>query len=91
MARNPEIKWRLKPEDFAPFHERQGKILASALRCLNPRGRLVYATCSLEPEENETVIQGYGVQRTHLRLPGREEGDGFFAAVIAAHGQSVTL
>ena len=86
LARNPEIKWRLRPEDLAPFQERQSRILTNALKCLAPDGRLLYATCSLEPEENETVVEGFDVQGIHLRLPGREEGDGFFAAVIAAPG-----
>jgi 16S rRNA (cytosine967-C5)-methyltransferase len=44
---------------------------------------LVYATCSLEREENEEVVEGLLVEETHMRLPGRDPGDGFFAAVIA--------
>lgn len=83
LGRNPEIKWRLKESDLAAFHERQCKILENALACVAPGGRLVYATCSLEPEENENVVEGYRVQETMLRLPGRDAGDGFFAAVIA--------
>ena len=57
LARNPDIKWRLKPEDLADLQSRQIAILRSALRQLAPRGRAVYATCSLEPEENEAVIE----------------------------------
>ncbi|MFB3814462.1 MAG: transcription antitermination factor NusB [Terriglobales bacterium] len=56
LARNPEIKWRLKPADLAGLHARQVGILRGALQHLAPGGRLVYATCSLEPEENEAVI-----------------------------------
>jgi 16S rRNA (cytosine967-C5)-methyltransferase len=82
LARNPEIKWRLKPEDLPTFQTRQRAILKHALELLTPQGRLVYATCSLEPEENETVVEGFAVQTTSLRLPGRDPGDGFFAAVI---------
>jgi 16S rRNA (cytosine967-C5)-methyltransferase len=82
LGRNPEIKWRLKEADLAAFHERQRRILANAMECVTPGGVLVYATCSLEPEENENVVEGWRVERTMLRLPGRDEGDGFFAAVI---------
>jgi 16S rRNA (cytosine967-C5)-methyltransferase len=83
LAPNPEIKWRLKLEDLPEFQDRQRKILAHALDRLAPGGKLVYATCSLEREENEDVVEGLPVIRTHMRLPGRDPGDGFFAAVIA--------
>jgi len=84
LAHNPEIKWRLQPGDLPAFHGRQRQILEQALGALAPGGRLVYATCSLEPEENENVVLGMHVQSTYLRLPGRDPGDGFFAAVIIA-------
>jgi 16S rRNA (cytosine967-C5)-methyltransferase len=57
LARNPEIRWRLKPADLAAAHDRQTKMLARALALLAQGGRLVYATCSLEPEENEDVVR----------------------------------
>lgn len=56
LARNPEIKWRLKPEDLADLQSRQIAILKSALGQLAAGGRLVYSTCSLESEENEAVV-----------------------------------
>ncbi len=56
LARNPEIKWKLKPADLEDLHRRQVEILCAALRYLSPGGRLVYSTCSLEREENELVI-----------------------------------
>ncbi len=56
LARNPEIKWRLEPKDLDDLHQRQARILRAALDRLAPGGRLVYATCSLEPEENEAVV-----------------------------------
>jgi 16S rRNA (cytosine967-C5)-methyltransferase len=84
LGRNPEIKWRLAEADLKAFYERQRKILAHAMACVAPGGKLVYATCSLEPEENENVVAGWRVERTMLRLPGREAGDGFFAALIEA-------
>jgi 16S rRNA (cytosine967-C5)-methyltransferase len=56
LGRNPEIRHRLRPEEFARQAERQRAILASALRAVRPGGRVVYSTCSLEPEENEQVV-----------------------------------
>ena len=56
LARNPEIRWRLEPQDVADAHVRQTAMLRQALALLAPGGRLVYATCSLEPEENEEVV-----------------------------------
>lgn len=57
LARNPEIKWRLKVEDLLDLQSRQIAILKSAFAQLASGGRLVYSTCSLEREENEVVIQ----------------------------------
>ncbi len=56
LGRNPEIRYRLQPEDLPRQAERQRAILRCALRAVRPGGRVVYSTCSLEPEENEQVI-----------------------------------
>jgi 16S rRNA (cytosine967-C5)-methyltransferase len=56
LGRNPEIRHRLRQEDLSRQSERQRAILAAALRAVRPGGRVVYSTCSLEPEENEHVI-----------------------------------
>jgi len=56
LARNPEIKWRLNPEDITRLAELQATMLRNALPALAGGGQLVYATCSLEPEENEGVV-----------------------------------
>ena len=57
LARNPEIKWRLKREDLADLQARQLAILRSAMQRVSPGGRLVYSTCSLEKEENSAVVE----------------------------------
>jgi len=80
LARNPEIKWRLKESDLARFAGRQRAILTHALDHLAPGGRIVYSTCSLEPEENEQIAACLAAAETRVRLPGRDPGDGFFAA-----------
>jgi len=56
LSRHPEIRWRLRPEQLAEFHALQTKLLRTAFAQLAPGGRLVYSTCSIEPEENESVI-----------------------------------
>ncbi|HXP86328.1 MAG TPA: transcription antitermination factor NusB [Bryobacteraceae bacterium] len=88
LARNPEIKWRLRPADIDRLAALQRSILPRALEHLKPAGRLVYSTCSLEPEENKAIAAalppGFKLLSTQLHLPGREAGDGFFAAVIAS-------
>jgi 16S rRNA (cytosine967-C5)-methyltransferase len=56
LARNPEIKWRLQAEHLHQLHAKQLAILRAALQQLAPGGRAVYATCSLEPEENQAVV-----------------------------------
>jgi 16S rRNA (cytosine967-C5)-methyltransferase len=56
LARNPELKSRLQPADLARQSLRQRAILIAALPLLAPGGRLLYSTCSLEPEENEAVV-----------------------------------
>lgn len=56
LAHNPEIKWRLQPQDLADLQERQIAILRAAMRHLADGGRLAYSTCSLEPVENEEVV-----------------------------------
>jgi 16S rRNA (cytosine967-C5)-methyltransferase len=57
LARNPEIKWRLKPEDLDDLHKSQVAILRAALQHLAPGGWTVYSTCSLEHEEDEAVVE----------------------------------
>ena len=57
LARNPEIRLRLQPEEFVRQAVRQKAILSGAAARLAAGGRLVYSTCSLEPEENERVVE----------------------------------
>jgi 16S rRNA (cytosine967-C5)-methyltransferase len=57
--RNPDAKWRSRPEDLAQLVERQQQILHSAARLVRPGGRLVYATCSLLREEDEAQSEAF--------------------------------
>jgi 16S rRNA (cytosine967-C5)-methyltransferase len=89
LARNPEIRHRLRPEEFGRHAARQRAILSGALVRLAPGGRLVYSTCSLEPEENERVVEavaaGSGLRRVSLEpLIARLTLDGILGEDIAA-------
>jgi len=68
LARNPEIRHTIRPEEFARQSERQRAILSTALSLLAPGGRLIYSTCSLEPEENEDVVRSVLSQPQHAAL-----------------------
>jgi 16S rRNA (cytosine967-C5)-methyltransferase len=69
LARNPEIRHQLRVEDMARQAERQCAILSGALHRLAPGGRLVYSTCSLEPEENERVVETVLPEAGVRRIP----------------------
>jgi 16S rRNA (cytosine967-C5)-methyltransferase len=68
LARNPEIRWRLAPADVEELSKLQQAILLHALDALAPGGRLVYATCSLETEENEQVVSSVLGERKDVHL-----------------------
>jgi len=59
LRRNPDVKWRRGPADLARAPGRQQRILAAAALMVKTGGRLVYATCSLEPEENDEVVRAF--------------------------------
>lgn len=89
LSRNPEIKWRLRPADLADLQRRQSRILDNSLNAVAPGGLAVYATCSLEPEENEHVVRaavsrrpGWTARKAISSIPGSDPGDGFQAWTI---------
>jgi len=59
LRRNPDLKWRQSPQSIAELTVKQASILAAAAKLLKPGGRLVYATCSLMPEENEGIVDAF--------------------------------
>ena len=88
LARRPEARWRLRDDELPNLAARQKKLLEAAARHLEPKGRLVYATCSIEPEENGEVA-AWAVETLGLRmvdeklfLPHRDGGDGGYRAVL---------
>jgi 16S rRNA (cytosine967-C5)-methyltransferase len=68
ISRNPEIKWRLKPDDLLELQAKQLAILESAMKYVRPGGRLIYSTCSLEREENQDVIEKAIANNSSFRL-----------------------
>jgi 16S rRNA (cytosine967-C5)-methyltransferase len=68
LARNPEIKWRLRSEDLADLQSRQLAILLSAMEHVGRDGRLVYSSCSLEKEENSDVVERALSENKNFRL-----------------------
>jgi len=59
MRRHPDARWRLYPAVFARSAQRQARLLEAAAPLVRPGGLLIYATCSLEPEENEQVVERF--------------------------------
>lgn len=74
LARHPEIRWRLRLDQLKEFHHLQASLLENAIDALAPGGRLVYSTCSVEPEENEEVVQEVLKKRSDASLAGSELG-----------------
>jgi 16S rRNA (cytosine967-C5)-methyltransferase len=71
LRRNPDARWRLRPEDLESLAKVQRAILESAAEVLRPGGSLVYSTCTVTPEENESVIQGFMATRPGWQIaPG---------------------
>lgn len=59
LRRNPDLKWRQSPHSIEELKTKQAAILSAAAGLLKPGGRLVYATCSFLPEENQEIIDGF--------------------------------
>ncbi len=87
MRRRLDVRWRLRPADFRRMQRRQIGLIESIMKFLKPGGTLVYSTCSLEPEENENVVQQFLTWKSVLQLkeqkvclPFQDHLDGAFAA-----------
>jgi 16S rRNA (cytosine967-C5)-methyltransferase len=66
LRRNPALKWRQHEEDLPSLTEKQGAILEAASRLLKPGGRLVYATCSILPAENDRIVDAFLSRHTEF-------------------------
>jgi 16S rRNA (cytosine967-C5)-methyltransferase len=96
LRRDPDIRWRRAEADLDDMSHRQLDLLRRAAAVLAPGGRLVYATCSSEPEENEGVVERFlheasGFSLVDLRgftpaLDGLIDGRGMLRTLPFAHG-----
>ncbi|CAM5392780.1 16S rRNA (Cytosine967-C5)-methyltransferase OS=Eoetvoesiella caeni OX=645616 GN=DFR37_103203 PE=3 SV=1 [Eoetvoesiella caeni] len=68
LRRNPDLKWRQHPESLQELVDLQARILRQASRCVAPGGRLVYATCSVLPEENERQVEAFLAENPEFTL-----------------------
>jgi len=90
LRRNPDAKWKLNPEKMAHLRNLQAEILSSYSSIAKPGGRMIYATCSCLPSENERQIEiflkEHGTSWTLIEekkfAPGQDGYDGFYAAAL---------
>ena len=75
IRRHPDIKLLRRADDIPAFARTQLEILAAAFRLLAPGGRLVYATCSVLPEENEAVLSRFLAQEPQARPGPMPQGE----------------
>lgn len=68
LRRNPDLKWRQHPESLDELRDLQARILRQASRCVAPGGRLVYATCSVLPEENQQQVEAFLAENPGFEL-----------------------
>ena len=66
LRRNPDLKWRQDMRSVEEMALKQSSILENAARLLKPGGRLVYATCSLLPQENESIAELFSAQNSEF-------------------------
>lgn len=86
LRRDPDIRWRRRPQDLEPLAAAQRAMLRHAAALVAPGGRLVYATCSSEPDENEAVSSGIDALPEFRRVDARRAHPKLPAALVDAAG-----
>ena len=89
MRRHPDARWRLDPAVFARAATRQNRLLAAAAPLVRPGGLLIYATCSLELEENEHVVESFLTR--HPEFSRQKRTDDVPAELVTAAGDFQSL
>lgn len=92
IRRNPDTKWKYFKRNATRHAKKQKSILSAAARCVRPGGTLVYAVCSMEPEENGAVVEAFLEKHTDFRMmkPFDATPDGA-EALISHEGYVATL
>lgn len=89
LGKRPEVRWRLRPEEFGELKELQLQLLTAAAKAASHPGRIVYSTCSIEPEENRAVVESFLAQHLDWTLQTELEhrpglpADGGYQALLA--------
>ena len=83
LARHPDAKFIHDGDSVTRHAGLQKRMVAEALRVLRPGGRLVYAVCSINPAENERVVEHFPELQSCERLFPAEDHDGFFVACLS--------
>jgi 16S rRNA (cytosine967-C5)-methyltransferase len=92
VRRHPDIPWQKRPEDLAKLSSLQSRLLDRAAALTRPGGLLVYATCSLEPEEGELQIDSFLARHSEfVRIPIEPAEVGGIAAFVTEGGDLRTL
>ena len=91
VRRDPDVKWRRQESDLSTFADDQGVLLARAATVVKPGGRLVYATCSSEPEENEMVVSAFLSRHRNFALADLRSVGQLPADIVDARGMMRTL
>lgn len=93
LRRRVDLRWRLRPSELEPLHQLQRTLLRQGAAELKPGGTLVYSTCSLEPEENQHVVEaflgehaGWQLEREVELVPFGHQVDGAYVARLRAPG-----
>jgi 16S rRNA (cytosine967-C5)-methyltransferase len=91
LGKRPEVRWRIQPADITELAQLQRRLLQAALSRLAPAGRLVYSTCSIEPEENHDLLvdvlgraPAWTIAQERFHTPGQPADGGYQALVVRA-------
>lgn len=89
LKRNPDAKWKLSPEFIEDVKKKQQEIISNYSEMLKPGGKMVYATCSILPSENQLQVKAFLKDNTNFSLleekiilPSISGFDGFYMALI---------
>jgi 16S rRNA (cytosine967-C5)-methyltransferase len=92
IRRHPDVAWTKRPEDIPKLADLQRRLLDTAARLVRPGGRLVYCTCSLEPEEGRDQVDGFLARHPLFRRdPAKIEEVGGLSNLLDENGDVRTL